>query len=77
MRTIDDIKTVFDVVAEADCDAILQVGTALPVVSLIAELEAKYQKPVIACNAAVYWQTLRMAGITDQFSGYGRLFEEF
>lgn len=74
---IADIKSVFDRVAESDCDAILQVGTALPVVSLIAEMEHQYQKPIIACNAAVYWQALRMAGITDQFHGYGRLFEEF
>ena len=44
--------------------------------SLIAELEAEHGKPVIACNAAVYWQALRMAGIDDQFGGYGRLFEE-
>ena len=75
--SFEEIKAVFDMVATADCDAILQVGTALPVVGLIAELEAKYQKPIVACNAAVYWQTLRHAGITDQISGYGRLFEEF
>ena len=75
--SVEDITSVFDRVADCDCDAILQVGTALPVVSLIAELEARYQKPIVACNAAVYWQALRMAGIHDQFSGYGRLFEEF
>ena len=75
--SIADIKSVFATVAGSDCDAILQVGTALPVVALIAELEAEHGKPVIACNAAVYWQALRMAGIDDQFGGYGRLFEEF
>ena len=75
--TIDEVKSVFEAVANHECDAILQVGTALPVVSLIAQLEARYQKPIVACNAAVYWQTLRKAGILDQFDGYGRLFEEF
>ena len=75
--SIEDIIAVFDHVAASDCDAILQVGTALPVVALIAALEGKYNKPIVACNAAVYWQSLRKAGITDQFSGYGRLFEEF
>lgn len=75
--SVATIKSVFDAVAGSDCEAILQVGTALPVVSMIAALEAEYRKPVIACNAAVYWQALRKAGITDQFSGYGRLFEEF
>lgn len=73
---LDDIKAVFRDVATAECDAILQVGTALPVVAMIAEMEAMTSRPVIACNAAVYWQALRAAGIDDRISGYGRLFEE-
>ena len=28
---------------------------------------------IVACNAAVYWQTLRTAGIDDKISGFGRL----
>ena len=71
-----DIKAVFRDVATSECDAILQVGTALPVVAMIAEMEEMTSRPVIACNAAVYWQALRAAGIDDRISGYGRLFEE-
>lgn len=71
-----DIRRVFQQVADRDCDVILQVGTALPVVSMIEALEAETGKTIIACNAAVYWQTLRTAGITDQLSGFGRLFLE-
>lgn len=74
--SIDDIKRVFRHVAEADCDVILQVGTALPVVALIAELEAELGKPIVACNAAVYWQTLRSVGITDPIPGFGQLLAE-
>lgn len=70
---LDDIRAVFARVANSDCDAILQVGTALPVVSLIAELEAEHRKPIVACNAAVYWQTLRAIGLSDAVTGYGRL----
>lgn len=73
---IADIQRVFRQVAESDCDAILQVGTALPVVALIGELEAELGKPIVACNAAVYWQTLRGIGIDDKLQGYGRLFSE-
>lgn len=73
---LDDIRRVFRIVAEADCDAILQVGTALPVVAIIAELEAEIGKPVVACNAAVYWQTLRGIGIADPVQGYGCLLAE-
>ena len=71
-----DIKAVFRDVATSECDAILQVGTALPVVAMIAEMEEMTSRPVSACNAAVYWQALRAAGIDDRISGYGRLFEE-
>lgn len=71
--SLDDIRRVFRHVAQADCDAILQVGTALPVVAMIEELEAELGKPIVACNAAVYWQTLRTIGITDAIAGYGRL----
>ncbi|GAB5471104.1 MAG: igiC [Rhodospirillales bacterium] len=74
---LDDIRQVFRSVAASDCDAILQVGTALPVVALIAELEAETGKPIVACNAAVYWQTLRAVGIADAIPGYGRLLADF
>ena len=70
---LDDIRRVFLQVAESDCDAILQVGTALPVVALIEELERETGRPLVACNAAVYWQTLRAAGIDDKIPGFGRL----
>lgn len=74
---LDEIRAVFRRVAETDCDAILQVGTALPVVALVQELEAELCKPIVACNAAVYWQTLRAAGISDNIAGFGRLFREY
>lgn len=70
---LDDIRAVFRHVAAADCDVILQVGTALPVVAMLDELETELGKPIIACNAAVYWQTLRGIGITDAVPGFGRL----
>ena len=73
---LEDIRRVFRAVADNDCDAILQVGTALPVVAMVDELEAELDKPIVACNAAVYWQTLRGVGIDDKLQGYGRLFSE-
>jgi maleate isomerase len=74
--SLDDIRRVFQHVAESNCDAILQVGTALPVVAMIEDLEAETGKPIVACNAAVYWQTLRALGIDDHITGFGRLFTE-
>lgn len=73
---LDDIRRVFRAVAQADCDAILQVGTALPVVGMIDDLEAELGKPIVACNAAVYWQALRGIGIAEPVTGFGRLLRE-
>ncbi len=73
---LDDIRAVFAAVAATPCDAILQVGTALPVVALIEDLEARHGVPIVACNAAVYWQTLRGIGLTDPIPGYGRLLSD-
>lgn len=72
---LDDIRRVFAQVAASDCDVILQVGTALPVVAMIAELEQAHGKPIVACNAAVYWQSLRGIGFTDPIRGFGKLLE--
>ena len=60
-----------------DVDALVQVGTNLSMVRLAAAAEATLGKPVIAINAATYWNALRMNDITDQKQGFGRLMEEF
>ncbi len=74
--SLDDIRRVFAAVASDGIDAILQVGTALPVVGLIDELEAAHNKPVVACNAALYWHTLRTLGIDDAVPGFGTLLRD-
>lgn len=74
---VDQISDLIRELAESDCDAIAQIGTALPVVGLIEALETETGKPIVACNAAVYWQTLRSCGITDPIAGFGRLLSEF
>lgn len=73
----ETVREVFARVAEVPSDAILQVGTALPVIAVIEELEAQHERPVVACNAAVYWQALRCIGIDDPLPGYGRLLEAY
>ena len=73
---LDDIRAVFARVAVSGIDAILQVGTALPAVALIEEIEAAHGRPVVACNAALYWRTLRRLGIDDAVPGYGALLRE-
>ena len=58
-------------------DAILQAGTNLAMIDLAAEAERWLGLPVVAVNAATYWQALRSNGIDDPIYGYGRLLEEF
>jgi len=74
---IDEVRAVFArVAAEAitsGATALCQVGTALPVVDLLDELEATVGLPIVACNAAVYWQALRTIGIHDPVPGFGSL----
>ena len=60
-----------------DVDAILQVGTNLSAIRVAAAAELWLGKPVIAINAATYWQALRTAGIPDPVDGAGRLLREF
>jgi len=74
---LDDIRGAFGAVASAEADALVQVGTGLPVVGLVDELERRHGKTVVACNAAMYWQALRGLGITDRIAGSGRLLREF
>ena len=33
-----------------------------------------FDRPVVTCNAAAYWQALRETGIDDRLDGFGRLF---
>jgi len=70
---VDSILTAFDSIDSDDIDAILHLGGALGIVSMIEELEAKFGKPLIAVNAATYWYALRQHGIADPISGYGQL----
>ena len=48
-------------------------AAGLPVVGLVDELERAFAKPVVACNAAMYWQALRAIGVDDRMAGRGRL----
>lgn len=73
----EQIRSLIRQLAKSDCDAVVQIGTALPMIELIDELENDTGKTIIACNAALYWQTLRLVGIGDSLDGFGSLFSEY
>ena len=58
-------------------DALVQVGTNLSMVRLADEAERWIGKPVIAINAAIWWNALRENGFDDKVYGCGSLLREF
>ena len=49
--------------------------TSLRAAGIIEEAEARLNKPVTASNHALAWHLLRLAGISDEIAGFGRLFK--
>lgn len=66
--------------AEADCpqaEALIHVGTNLPVSAMTPDIEKKFGKPLIGVNVATYWLALRRLGIMDKLPGMGLLTERY
>jgi len=59
-----------------DADAIFISCGALRSVEIIEELERRVNKPVVVSNQAMAWDTMRLAGVVDPVSGFGRLLHE-
>jgi maleate isomerase len=75
--TPDQIMAGFDVLAaNADVEALVHVGTNLPVSALTDQIEERLGRPLIGVNVATYWWALRRAGINDRLNGFGLLARE-
>ncbi|PCF93919.1 maleate cis-trans isomerase family protein [Vreelandella nigrificans] len=73
----EDLRHAVEVANAPDVQAIVQVGTNVPMAAFAAAAEQWTGKPVIANNSVLYWHALRMSGIEDQFSGSGKLFSRY
>lgn len=60
----------------ADAEAVFISCGALRALDIVDQLEQRLGKPVICSNQAMMWHCLRLAGISDNIAGYGRLFSE-
>jgi maleate isomerase len=60
-------------VDSADVEAIVQVGTNVPMMRFATAAETWLGKPVISNNAVLYWHALRSSGIEDRLHGFGTL----
>jgi len=59
-----------------EADAIFLSCGALRSLEIIEEVEREIGKPVFCSNQASFWHCLRLAGIKDHVSGFGRLLRE-
>ena len=60
----------------ADAEAVLVSGTGLPTVGMLDQLEQELGKPAITSMQASLWQALRLAGLRQPITGFGRLLRE-
>ncbi len=67
----------FDAVDNAQAQALVHVGTNLPVSALTPLIEQRRGKPLIGVNVATYWLALRRLGIQDRLPGMGLLAEKY
>ena len=72
-----DPQYLFDTLAKIDLtksDALFVSCTALPVLSIISELEKKINKVVLSSNQTLIWDTLKEINYKNKVEGFGQLF---
>ena len=72
-----DPQHLFDVLVKQDLsksDALFVSCTALPVLSIIDEIEKKLGKVVLSSNQTLIWDTLKQVNNQNKVDGYGLLF---
>lgn len=67
-------EAVLRIGARADCDAVFISCTSLRGLSVIADAETELGKPVLSSNQVLGWHLARLAGLTTDRPGAGRLF---
>ena len=77
VTTAENIRAAFAAIDGNDVDALIHVGSNLPVIDICIALEQALGKPVFGANQATFWAALRNNGIDDRIEGKGWLFSEF
>ena len=71
--TAEDAYALAQMVDTEDAEAVFLSGTGMPTVSVLEALEQDLGKPVISSASAMMWHALRLAGVGQPISGFGRL----
>ena len=72
-----DPQHVFDTLTKINLtksDALFVSCTALPVLSIIKDLEKKMGKVILSSNQTLIWDTLKQINFKNEVVGYGELF---
>ena len=72
-----DPQHVFDTLTKINLtksDALFVSCTALPVLSIIKDLEKKMGKVILSSNQTLIWDTLKQINFKNEVAGYGELF---
>lgn len=72
----DFIKNYARNIDRPEAEAIFISCGGLRSLEIVDELEQEVGKPVVVSNQAMFWNTLRLAGIEDKIDCYGQLFRE-
>ena len=56
-----------------DVEAVFLSGLGMPTISILETLERDLGKPAISAASAMMWRALRLAGVREAVTGYGRL----
>jgi maleate isomerase len=62
--------------AATNPDAVLQLGTSLPMMGFVEEAERSFGLPIVPANGALLWHAMRSQGIHDRYTGFGSLFRD-
>jgi maleate isomerase len=73
--TAELIDRCIDEIDGPGIDCIVKVGTNSAIARLVAGIERRVGKPVLAVNTVTYWAALRALGIDDRLKGFGSLVE--
>ena len=83
---LDDVSNIYDETPERAyalarrvdvprAQAIFLSGVGMPTIDVLARLERDLGKPAISSCSAMVWNALRIAGVKEKVTGFGRLFD--
>jgi len=83
---LDDVANIYDETPERahalarrvdvpQAQAIFLSGVGMPTIDVLARLEHELGKPAISSCSAMVWNALRVAGVREKVTGFGKLFD--